>query len=78
MVDTWMCIHCNAGVMRKNQVGDLRGFGKVWYHPNLLMAVVEKYFRVPYAGATDEEFTVIKQDVSSMKFWRSLRGRTVL
>jgi hypothetical protein len=29
-----MKIHCNAGVATTNQVGDLDGYGTVWYHPN--------------------------------------------
>ena len=27
-------IHCNAGVTSTNMVGDLPGYGTVWYHPN--------------------------------------------
>eukprot|EP00978_Attheya_sp_CCMP212_P031138 scaffold116611_cov32-Attheya_sp.AAC.1 len=29
-----MDIHCNAGVTITNLVGDLAGYGTVWYHPN--------------------------------------------
>jgi hypothetical protein len=32
--DTSMDIHCNAGVTSTDMVGDLPGYGKVWYHPN--------------------------------------------
>ena len=28
-----MDIHCNAGVTSTNMVGDLPGYGTVWYHP---------------------------------------------
>jgi len=50
-VDTWMDIHCNAGITSTNMVGDLKGFGEVWYNPKgitniLSMTVVEKHFRV--------------------------------
>jgi hypothetical protein len=30
---TFMDIHCNAGVTSTNMVGDLPGYGTVWYHP---------------------------------------------
>ena len=30
----WMHIHCNAGITRTNLVGDLRGYGTIWYHPD--------------------------------------------
>jgi hypothetical protein len=29
-----MDIHCNAGVTSTNLVGDLPGYGKVWFNPN--------------------------------------------
>jgi hypothetical protein len=32
--DTSMDIHCNAGVTSTDMVGDLPGYGEVWYHPN--------------------------------------------
>jgi hypothetical protein len=32
--DGHMDIHCNAGVTRTNLIGDLPGYGQVWYHPN--------------------------------------------
>jgi hypothetical protein len=33
--DTFMDIHCNAGVTSTNLVGgDLPGYGEVWYNPN--------------------------------------------
>eukprot|EP00978_Attheya_sp_CCMP212_P001172 scaffold2433_cov70-Attheya_sp.AAC.1 len=32
--DGFMDIYCNAGVTSTNLVGDLAGYGTVWYHPN--------------------------------------------
>lgn len=32
--DSHMDIHCNAGVASTDMVGDLPGYGEVWYHPN--------------------------------------------
>ena len=31
--DSRMDIHCNAGVTSTNLIGDLGGYGTVWYHP---------------------------------------------
>jgi hypothetical protein len=30
----YMDIHCNAGITSTNLIGDLAGYGPVWYHPN--------------------------------------------
>jgi len=30
--DTAIKIHCNAGISTTNMVGDLPGYGTVWYH----------------------------------------------
>ena len=78
-VDSWMDIHCNAGVTSTNMVGDLKGFGEVWYNPKgianiLSMAVVEKSFRVTYDSGNDMGFTVEKKDGSCRTFRRSRRG----
>ena len=77
-VDTWMDIHCNAGVTSTNMVGDLKGFGEVWYNPKgianiLSMAVVEKSFRVTYDSDSDKGFSVVKEDGSCRSFRRSNR-----
>ena len=31
--NTSLNIHCNAGVATTNMIGDLKGYGTVWYHP---------------------------------------------
>lgn len=44
-----MDIHCNAGIASTNLIGDLPGYGRVWYHPDgianilSLARVKEKY-----------------------------------
>jgi hypothetical protein len=49
-----MKIHCNAGIITANMIGDLPGYGSVWYHPNgtaniLSLACVKEHgFRVTY------------------------------
>ncbi len=31
--DSSMDIHCNIGVTSTNLIGDLAGYGTIWYHP---------------------------------------------
>ena len=33
VMNSTMKIHCNAGVSHTNKVGDLPGYGMVWFHP---------------------------------------------
>jgi hypothetical protein len=76
-----MKIHCNAGVATTNQVGDLDGYGTVWYHPNgianilSLSRVREHGYRVTYDSEDGNKFTVHKNDGSSPRIFReSERG----
>jgi hypothetical protein len=34
--DMHMDIHCNVGVTSTDQIGDLTGYGTMWYHPNCI------------------------------------------
>jgi hypothetical protein len=49
-----MSIHCNAGVKTTSEIGDLPGYGEVWYHPTgianilSLSRVRAKGFQVTY------------------------------
>jgi hypothetical protein len=58
-----MKIHCNAGVASTDQVGDLDGYGTVWYHPNgianilSLSRVREHGYRVTYDSEDGNRFT---------------------
>ena len=58
-----MHIHCNAGTVVCDTIGDLPGFGTVWYHPNgianvLSLAKVQKMFRVTYDSHNGNCFKV--------------------
>jgi hypothetical protein len=74
-----MDIHCNAGVTSTNLVGDLPGYGTVWYHPkgiaNILSLnkVKEKYL-VTYNSRDGNAFVVHKDDELSRTFQQSPRG----
>jgi hypothetical protein len=37
---THMDIHCNAGITSTNLIGDLPGYGEVWYHPNSIANIL--------------------------------------
>eukprot|EP00978_Attheya_sp_CCMP212_P010733 scaffold26100_cov31-Attheya_sp.AAC.5 len=63
--DGAMDIHCNAGVTSTNLVGDLAGYGVVWYHPNgianilSLSRVKNSGFRITYDSDKGNEFLVV-------------------
>jgi hypothetical protein len=52
--DTCMDIHYNAGIVSTNLIGDLLGYGTVWYHPKgianilLLSQVLKRGFHVTF------------------------------
>jgi hypothetical protein len=77
--DGQMDIHCNAGVTSTNMVGDLGGYGTVWYHPqgiaNILSLshVRDCGYRVTYDSVSNV-FCIHKHDGSCRVFKQSSRG----
>ena len=75
-----MDIHCNAGVASTNQVGDLPGYGTVWYHPEgianilSLSRVKEHGYHVTYDSQDGNRFVVHKPDGTLRIFNESTRG----
>jgi hypothetical protein len=74
-----MKIHCNAGVMTTTLVGDLIGYGEVWFHEKgianiLSLARVKEKHRVTYDSENGNSFQVWKQDGSVREFHESPRG----
>jgi hypothetical protein len=73
-------IHCNAGVASTNLIGDLAGYGTVWYRPNgianilSLSRVREHGYHVTYDSNGGNKFLVSKPDGSSRAFHESERG----
>jgi hypothetical protein len=56
-----MNIHCNAGVTSTSLVGDLPGYGEVWYHENgsaniLSLACMKEKHRVTYDNENGNSF----------------------
>jgi hypothetical protein len=68
--DSFMDINC---------VGDLPGYGEVWYHPNgianiLSLAWVKDRHRVTFDSTDGNQFVIHKSDGTSRKFHESRRG----
>jgi hypothetical protein len=75
-----MDIHCKAGIASTNLIGDLAGYGTVWYHPKgiantlSLSRVKDHGCRVTYDSHDGNRFTVHKKDGSTRIFKESHRG----
>ena len=80
---TSMRIHCNAGVTTTKQIGDLPGYGVVWYHPNgianiLSVARVKEHgYRVTFDSDNGNAFHVHKPDGTVRIFSQSDRNRSL-
>ena len=78
-IDMFMDIHCNAGIASTNYVGDLPGYGMVWYHEegiaNILSLVkVKERYRVTFDSGSTNEFIVHKDDGTKHRFHQSECG----
>ena len=73
-------IRCNAGVTTTNQVGDLPGYGTVWYQPNAianivsLSKVVSAGYHVKFDSDEGNKFTVTKPCGKVMVFEQAANG----
>jgi hypothetical protein len=77
--DTHMDIHCNAGVTSTDLIGNLPGYGEVWYHPNgitniLSLARVKEKHQVTFDSDGKSQFIVHKKDGTTQCFQQSWRG----
>jgi hypothetical protein len=74
---TSMDIHRNAGVTCTSMVGDLPGYGTVWYHSGgianilSLSRVKERGYRVTYNSSNGNEFHIHKPDGTMQVFRQS-------
>ena len=72
-----MDIHCNAGVTSTYLVGDLPGYGTVWYHPNgianiLSLAKMQEHgYHIKYDSKDGNAFIIHKPDRSMRVFKQS-------
>jgi hypothetical protein len=72
-------IHCNAGVTVTYFVGDLKGYGTVWYHPDgianiLSLARVKEKCQISYDSTNGNKFIVTKPDGNKHDFQQSSTG----
>ena len=79
--DKQMDIHCNAGVTSTNLVGDLPGYGTVWYHPqgianilSLSKVISRDGYHVTFDSTNGNQFLVQKPDGSVRIFRQAPRG----
>ena len=76
---TNMFIHCTVGVAKTNLIGDLPGYGTVWYHPGgianiLSLSKVKEKYRVTFDSDKNNQFVVHRADGSQRVFQQSSRG----
>lgn len=69
-------IYCNAGSVIVDTVGDLNGFGMVWFHKDgiancLSLALVSDRFRITLDTAVAQGFFVHRNDGSTRRFDRA-------
>lgn len=78
-VQEYMKVVCNAGAVLVTQMGTLKGYGKVWYHPDaianiLSLSRVQDAFRVTYDSITGNQFVVHRKDGSIRVFKQTEKG----
>jgi hypothetical protein len=75
-----MVIRCTAGTASTDMVGNLSGYGDVWYHKNgianilSLSQVCKKGYKVTFSSDCDNRFTVEKHDGTIKMFKQSPQG----
>ena len=78
-IDQYMYIHCTVGVTRTNLVGELPGYGTVWFHPDgianiLSLGRVKTKYQITFNCDENNEFIVHKPDKSTRNFKESSHG----
>ena len=83
-----MRIQCNAGIRVTNLVGDLPGYGPVWFDPRaianvLSLKLVKEKYHIQYNSNEDDGFVVtkptgVKIQVHIISIWTSLPGHNNL
>ena len=78
-IDKELKVRCNAGIATTNLIGDLPGYGTVWYLKDgianiLSLHRVASKLHVQYDSRTDNTFIVWKEDGSSRRFIPAPKG----
>ena len=76
---TNMFIHCTTGVAKTNMIGDLPGYGTVWYHPDrianiLSLSKVKENYQVTFDSDKNNQFIVYCADGTQRVFQQFSRG----
>ena len=74
-----MYIHTTTGEAHTNLIGDVHGYGTVWYHPNgianiLSLSQVKDQHQATYDSRSWNAFVVHKPDISTRTFCQSDHG----
>jgi len=74
-----LSLHCNAGIATVNKIGDLPGYGTVWFYEDgianiLSLNNVKKKYRVTYDSTAYDCFEVHKADGTKRVFQPSKKG----
>ena len=74
-----MRIQCNAGTRVTNLIGDLPGYGPVWFDPRaianvLSLKLVKEKYQIEYNSNGDEGFVVTKPTGERFRFIESASG----
>jgi len=74
-----LSLHCNTGIATVNKVGDLPGYGTVWFYENgianiLTLNNMKKKYRVTYDSTACDCFAVHKVDSTKHVFKPSKKG----
>jgi len=74
-----LSLHCNAGIAMVNKIGDLPGYGTVWFYEDgianiLSLNNVKKKYRVTYDSTAYDCFEVHNADGTKCVFKPSKRG----
>ena len=77
--DTYLDVQCNAGTASTNLIGDVAGYGTVWYYPDgianiLSLSKVKEKYVVKYDSESDNQFIVIKSPDTTFHFKESPSG----
>jgi len=72
-------IHCNAGVATTSLVGDLPGYGEVWFYAKeianiLLLSRVKEQYRVTFDSQNGNKFEVHLKNGLTQAFSQSKGG----
>ena len=78
-IGQYMYIHCTARVTRTNLVGELPGYGTVWFHPDgivniLSLSRVKTKYQFTFDSDENNEFIIHKPDGSTRNFKESSCG----